>query len=348
MLSIADIQLKSLYTHYVGNGAAGDHLEISNSGVDLSNPDLCSLLLQFYLTPMKETATYRFYHPSGDVIMNEVYIFVKAIFTTPDHIRHQSANLARHLYDVTTLPNIKSGELHVAYFTGLPVNGQLVDAVGIYKTESKNRYLKVQGGKQGYTFTPDEGFDPYKIDKGCIILNTGDEGYVIHSLDRTTKSYSAQFWRDVFLRIEPAADNYHATQDYMKLCKEFVEHGMPDEFEVECTQQIEILNKATAYFKQNDEFEKESFEQQVFSDPEVIKSFDRYKDQYQSEREVELQSTFDISSDAVKKNATAMKKVLKLDKNFHVYIHGSGDRIERGYDQVTGLSFYKIYFEEEA
>ena len=39
--------------------------------------------------------------------------------------------------------------------------------------------------------------------------------------------------------------------------------------------------------------------------------------------------------------------MLKLDKNFHIYIHGDKDLIEKGYDQTTGKKYYKIYYDEE-
>ncbi|MES1226514.1 MAG: nucleoid-associated protein, partial [Bacteroidota bacterium] len=49
-----------------------------------------------------------------------------------------------------------------------------------------------------------------------------------------------------------------------------------------------------------------------------------------------------------KKQAKVFKSVLKLDKNFHIYIHGRRDLIEKGIDEITGKKFYKIYFEEES
>ncbi len=42
------------------------------------------------------------------------------------------------------------------------------------------------------------------------------------------------------------------------------------------------------------------------------------------------------------------KSVLKLDKNFHIYIHGDKELIEKGYDDAVGKKFYKIYYDEEA
>jgi hypothetical protein len=50
---------------------------------------------------------------------------------------------------------------------------------------------------------------------------------------------------------------------------------------------------------------------------------------------------------AVKKQQRIYKSVLKLDKNFHIYIHGNTDLIEKGVD-MDGRKYYKIYYQEES
>jgi hypothetical protein len=347
MLSITDIQLAGLATHYVGNSAAGDLLQLSKSTVQIESPELKQVLLQYFLTPFQETASYNLWHPA-DLKLNEVLHFVSAIFDDPESLMLQSANIARHLYDITTLPQIKSGELHVAYFKGCPVAGRMTDAVGIYKTESKSKYLRLSEGREGYQFQPDEGIDPNRMDKGCLIFNTDREsGYLAHVVDRTAKGGEAQFWKDTFLKVRAAADEYHATEDYIRLCKNFIVEQVPAEFEVERVQQIDLLNKSVAYFKKNEQFEQDEFAQNVFGHPDLIDSFRKYEKQYEQDYEVTFDKRFDISDAAVKKNARIFKSVLKLDKNFHVYIHGNSERIEKGFDKESGLNFYKIYFEEE-
>jgi hypothetical protein len=42
------------------------------------------------------------------------------------------------------------------------------------------------------------------------------------------------------------------------------------------------------------------------------------------------------------------KSVLKLDKNFHIYVHGNRQLIERGYDDEKGMNYYKVFFNNEA
>lgn len=53
------------------------------------------------------------------------------------------------------------------------------------------------------------------------------------------------------------------------------------------------------------------------------------------------------SESAVKKSSRSMKSVIKLDKNFHIYVHGGEGLIKKGYDPETGMAFYQLYFKEE-
>jgi hypothetical protein len=54
-----------------------------------------------------------------------------------------SASMARHLYEQSTHPKVKGGELYIVYFEGLPVNGRMHKAIGLYKTENKSLFLDV-------------------------------------------------------------------------------------------------------------------------------------------------------------------------------------------------------------
>ena len=347
MLSITDIRLEYLATHYVGNQAAGDELSLSKETVDIDSQELKNDLLQYFLTPFKEAASFNFWHPS-DLNLNEIMHFSSAIFDNPESFMLQSCNIARQLFDATNLPNIKSGELHVAYFKGCPINGVMTDAVGIYKTESKEKFLKLSQTGKGYRFDPEEGINPNKMDKGCIIFNVQrEDGYKVHVIDKTNKGGEAQFWKDIFLKVRASGDEYHTTHDYLKLCKDFIVEQIPSEYEVSRVDQIDYLNKSVDYFKKNDEFDKQAFEQTVFKQPELIESFRTYEKQFEKDYEVEFSDNFDISGAAVKKQSRVFKSVLKLDKNFHVYVHGNSDLIEKGYDAKVGMNYYKIYFEEE-
>lgn len=42
----------------------------------------------------------------------------------------------------------------------------------------------------------------------------------------------------------------------------------------------------------------------------------------------------------------SIKRVIKLDKNFDIYIHGNSELIERGEDNKG--KYYKVYYNEES
>ena len=90
----------------------------------------------------------------------------------------------------------------------------------------------------------------------------------------------------------------------------------------------------------------EEFTNEVFAQREVIDSFNKYKENYEQDRDLEIADSFTISESAVKKQARAFKSVIKLDKNFHIYVHGNRNLIEQGEDEKG--KFYKVYYREES
>jgi hypothetical protein len=108
------------------------------------------------------------------------------------------------------------------------------------------------------------------------------------------------------------------------------------------------LNKSIEFFKDNKEFKEDDFREQVIEDEEIVSAFNDYKDYYQGEKDKELQSAFSINADAVKTEQKHFKHVLKLDKNFHIYIHGKRKFIEKGFDTARDMNYYKLFFKEES
>ena len=46
-----------------------------------------------------------------------------------------------------------------------------------------------------------------------------------------------------------------------------------------------------------------------------------------------------------KRIKVGLKDIIKLDKNFHIYIHGSTDKIELGESKTKG-KWIKLYYKE--
>jgi hypothetical protein len=131
------------------------------------------------------------------------------------------------------------------------------------------------------------------------------------------------------------------------LSGEFITQKLPQSFETERTDQLDLLYRSGLYFKENDAFEIDDYAASLFPDEEKQEAFKAFRDSYAKAYAVPLEDKFDISDQAVKKEFKVLKSVIKLDKNFHIYVHGRRDLIERGYDENKGKKYYKVYFEEE-
>src|SRR5690554_8096661 len=94
-------------------------------------------------------------------------------------------------------------------------------------------------------------------------------------------------------------------------------------------------------------FKDEQFVQDMMHFAEVDETFAVYSSQFAEGRGIPLNDGFGFSKSAVKSERKHFKSVLKLDKNFHVYVHGKRDYIEKGFDAQRGMNFYKLFFESE-
>lgn len=347
MTGIDSVQLEQVMVHKVGNPSRGEELKLSLNPLTLNDEIVRGLLTKYFLGAFNENELYHFAHLS-DVQMNEVYRYVAEIFDNKESFVQQSALLAQFLYGKSTHSKVKEGELYVVLFDKVPFEKEYIQAVGIFKSETKETFLKVFPHGQSWEVIQEEGININKLDKGCLVFRTNTvEGFKVCVVDNTNKQSDAQYWISDFLQVEPYADSYHHTDKYLSLCKNFITNEYPEKFEVTKSDQIDLLNRSMDYFKTKEQFSLQEFAEEVIHHPQVVDTFMHYKKNFESARNFEIGDEFDIHLSAVKKQQRVFKTVLKLDKNFHIYIHGRRDLIERGIDEMTGKKFYKIYYEEE-
>jgi len=187
-----------------------------------------------------------------------------------------------------------------------------------------------------------------KPDKACLVFKTEDEdGFRVLMHDHITKGEEAKYWRNDFLGLGVVVNEYSLTKNYMNMCKNFVMEQIPEEFEVDRTLQIELMNRSAEYFTQNEKVDSDDYSRTVFEQPQLVESFNNFKEQYAQESNIELEDHFNSSPAAVKKQKKMFKSILKLDKNFHIYVHGNNELIENGFDEKRGMKFYKVFYNYE-
>lgn len=345
MIDYIKCNIDKVAIHKVGCKYEEELLQISKYEINIDNPLIRELLVKYFLTSFKSQEYFNFYHDI-DISMNVVFVCISKIFENPKVLHEQSINLAKHLYQQSTHPKIKGGEFYTVYFKDCIIDGETVDAVGLFKSENKDTFLKVYPSGDNFEIESEKGININKLDKGCLIFNTEKEkGYVVAVVDNTNKGVEAQYWIDDFLHVCQRKDEYYNTQNIISLTKNFVKNELPQQFEVSGADQADLINKTVKFFKEKDNFNLSEFANEVIGQPEVIEKFNQYKSTFAKEYDVDFADDFTISESAVKKQVRALKSVIKLDKNFHIYVHGDHNLIEQGKDEKG--KYYKVYFKEE-
>lgn len=347
MLDFFGAKIDAISLHFVGNKQRGEGVKISKGGLDLDSDQTREDLQHYFLKPFGNAEHFRFTHPSS-IDLNEVYTYAKDIFKSSANFEENAVFIARHLYECSQHPKIQGGEVFVVLFSDIVLDGVGMKGIGIFKSEIKEKFIRTdisEGSAIAGIFT---GIDTKKIDRGCLILNTNsEEGYIVAHIDNLTKGNDAQFWMYDFLTIEPIQNEYHQTKQFLSFAQSFITQELPEKQDVDKTEQIKMLNKSVEYFKANDEVNIDDFAQEVFSEPAMVEGFKQFKETFENDREMVIAESFHVNNAAVKKQAKIFKSVIKLDKNFHIYVHGNNQLIEQGFDETKGMKFYKVFYEEE-
>jgi hypothetical protein len=348
MFDFTNCDIELISVHHVGNKTNEEELVASTSLLDISDELLKGTLLRFFTQPFANTELYNFTSSNGDLAENPIYNYTKQLFESQKDFHKLSINIAEHLFEISTHPQIKSGDLFVVYFTNVQFEDEETNVLGIFKSENRQQFLKLDSARENFKVQCHDGINVDKLDKGCLIFNLDKvDGYKVSIVDKSNRLTEAQYWKETFLQLKPCSDDYHHTKDFLNITKNFITKQLPNDFEVDKAEQINYLNRSVDYFKTHDAFDKNEFESEVFNHQNVIDSFRTYDTSFREENNINPASQFEISPDAVKKQSKALKSVLKLDRNFHIYIHGDKELIERGVDD-NGRKYYKIYYNNEA
>jgi len=352
MLFFQDSEIENIAIHQVGNKLRGEFYVLYEPFMQNLDEfdDLRYCLMQFFVNPFKKVENvFRLYHANGDLKFNEVYYHISKFFDGMMDIQELSTLLTKLLYEVSYHPKIRAANFHVVHFKDVQFEGEIYDAVGLYKSVNKDTFLEVnaEGRGIGVVVTRD-AVSINNIEVGALILKSEKEfGYKVLLSDCKSKDES-QVWKDDFLNLKVRHDDYQQTANLIRVAKSFILEELDNTFELERADKIEMLNKTIQYFREKETVDLEEFVQDVFSNGDQVASlFKDFKERFTSGYEIVIDNEFNISEKAVKKASTALKSVIKLDKNFHLYVHGKRDYLEKGFDKEKGMNYYKVYFLNE-
>ncbi|WP_242920044.1 nucleoid-associated protein [Pontibacter liquoris] len=343
------VRLKKVAVHRVGNKAKAEGVIASKELVDLHDEQLSDLLLAYFLAPFKQEEFFRFTHTS-DVALNEMFAYAALIFSEPQKFQEYSVHILHHLYEQSDHPKVKSGELYVAYFSGCVMADEVVDAIGVFKSENKDTFLTFQDAEDDLNVNYHFGVNLKGVDKGCMIYNVAaEDGFRVKMVD--VNSTDALFWREDFLNVTELKDTNFNTKAALNLCKDFSEEVFAKTESKKA--QVDFISRSVDYFSKSETFDLEEFTSSVIDEPETKERFKNYSQAFAEERDIEGFTDFAINKNTVRNMKRQFRNFIKLDTQIEIKFSGynpeqSEQYVERGFDNERGMHFYKVYFYNES
>lgn len=348
MIEFSQTNILRLAITWSGNKELNEGVVIPKSTLVTVNDYAHQVLLKTFFKPFEKSEEFYSFYDDEDISLNPVYQSCMTIFDNPDTLSEQAALLTQRLYDYSTSPKITGGEIFMGLFDNVELMGESVPTIGIFKIVHKDSFLKVERTSEAFALQIGEGIAAGKLALAALVFGVDEsEGYRVMVVDSVTKKTDPSVWAQQFLKVKPIEDNYFNTRHYVNMASEFITQKAAPKFGLDKTDKIDLLNRTSYYFKENDNFEIDDFANTLFTDAAQIEAFKEFKEEYTQETDIELADQFDISKQAFRKSGKVFKSVIKLDTNFSIYVHGRRDLIERGYDDEKGKPYYKMYFEQE-
>jgi len=332
----------------IGNPLREEPLQTSRRVFDIAEADQ-EALTALFLKPFKNLVGHRFVHYTS-LEKQDMYRCAKTVFAEPDQLLPAGIEIAKRLYAKSTHPNIKSGDLCIALLKEVHIEGELVNGLCILKSDSVVPFLSITTHEGDLHLSTQQGIQPEKIDKGCLILDyQGDKGYYVLTFDRS--GGDTKFWVREFLSVEAVPDAAFLTSAYAKMAVAFLEEQKPEE-DTPPWDTCNAAREALEYFEERDQFDLQDFEQTVLKSPEAVAAFEEHRARVEEEQGQALDKQFEISKKDVTKAKKRIGAVLKLDTGVEIHVKSTLSTeydpvLERGYDDAKGMKFVKVYYKEQ-
>lgn len=346
MFDFTEAKIEKLIIHQVGNKLKDEPLVLSDIFADITDNSLTNLIERYFFQRFKDNGQYSFGHETS-LDFNEIYQYSKNIFDNSNELKTNSERIATHLYKVSTHPNIKSGELYIAYMSNAILNNQHYDAIGIFKSETKEPFLKISNIEKNITLSWDTGIDTHKLDKGCIIFNNCEDlGYSVLIVD-SGNQIDTKYWVQDFLGIEKSDSSFQKTKIVVDACKQYIKK----DYQGATTEKVAVLHSVLNYIDSNESLQLDEFSVRVADTQEEAEQLKEYIQSFAEKKNFHDIQNFEVDQSAVKTIKKTIKNIIKLDTAFEIKVKAFSElnkkHLEKGYDEDKKMYYYKLYFNEE-
>ena len=349
MINLFNTNIESLSIHRVGNKSRNESIFLSENPYGL-NDEIVPILKEYFFKSFreKEENYFQFAH-EVDLEYNDMFNLATEIFENPSAIHEVSKKITKHLFEQSNHPHIKNGEVYVTYLTNVSIDNNVVDAIGVFKSELRTDFLQFEEKGSNLEMILQEGINLNKLDKGCLIFNhKKEEGYKILTID--SNRYDARYWLEHFLSVDAFQDENFMTKKYLKFCQEFAKEVVfPAE---DKKQEVMFMNRAVNHFAKNDNFEETAFLNEVMDNPDLIPEFKSYKADRGEKYSIEDITSFPIANAAVSDARKSIKNVINLDTHIQIKLdfinpESAEKFVEKGWDEEKQMYYYLVYFNKE-
>lgn len=194
---LSEAKVEKVIVHKIGNQFRDEGMQLSDAELE-SHSALDELLLKhFFLPVLRSENEYTLTHESN-INLNLVKHYTSLIFEDNENFFNASLAIAKHLYICSSHPNIGGGEFIEILFTGIKYAEQYIQAIGLFRIETKNSYLDVENHNGIIEIIKRDGIAIDSIQKGAVILSIEDTTFIIDSLGKKTK-----YWLESFIKATP-------------------------------------------------------------------------------------------------------------------------------------------------
>lgn len=343
MVDFSNSKILDLAVHVVGNKSKDEELILTDTSSTIVDDVAEQYIKEYFFSSFDFELSYQFSHETN-LSLNELYMYSSTIFQSPNSFVEQSKSIAKHLFEVSTHPNIKRGELYIAFIKDCIIDGYETNAIGIFKSETKDFYLNIKQNHGSFNVSCKKGINTKRLDKGCLIFDYKQKKpKKVYIVD--TSRNDTLYWKNDFLRVTEIEDAYTNTANVLNVCKKFISRSS----DMEKTSRISFLNNSVRYFESHDNFEFDDFANHACENENHYQAFKSYIQD--NDLESKFGESFEISKQAVTVAKKKIRNFIKLDSDIEIKIPSKisavEEIIEQGYDTKKKMRYYKIYYTTE-
>ncbi len=337
MIDLNPSLMNKIAIHKIGQ--APDQVWLSHKPVNVDTADTSQNLLALLIKGFNKEIEYHI--PQESVVKNEI----DRMFNQPGLFQEISGELAVKYAQTHDPDTIREGEFIVMAVNHILYEGERRNGMIIMKTDTREDFLILKKQNDTYDLALSKGIPLKRIDKCVMIINVhGSDGYRC-LFKKINFNAGENHFVDEFIKARPLPSSYYNTSSYFNMVRTFVNDEMEAENKLD---KVEKLNRSMDYLKNHESLNASEFENEVFDELEKREAFQNFRKNYSNDNELEITDEFEISPKAVRHNNRYIRSVIKLDRNFHIYVHGNRQHIVRGFDHEKNMHYYQLFFDKES